>query len=108
MSGAYRGSYQGSALNNFVIRISQDRDAYGVVLLDEIEKADKSVIHALYQVIDKGEWTNKKQYIDEDPGGNQTEVISCRNVIFVMTTNAADSSIRLCSENASSLYRSSG
>lgn len=93
MSGAYRGSYQGSALNNFVVRIAQDPGKFGVVLLDEIEKADKTVIHALYQVIDKGEWTNKKQDLDEDAAGNQTQVVSCRNVIFVMTTNAANNII---------------
>jgi ATP-dependent Clp protease ATP-binding subunit ClpA len=93
MSGAYRGSYQGSALNNFVVRIAQDSGTFGVVLLDEIEKADKTVIHALYQVIDKGEWTNKRQDQDEDAAGNQTQVVSCRNIIFVMTTNAANSII---------------
>jgi AAA domain (Cdc48 subfamily) len=60
MSGAYQGSEEGSALNNFVLRLSQDPMTLGVVLLDKIEKADKSVIHGLYQVIDKGEWTNKK------------------------------------------------
>jgi ATP-dependent Clp protease ATP-binding subunit ClpA len=104
MSGAYRGSYQGSALNNFVVGIAQDSSAFGVVLLDEIEKADKTVIYALYQVIDKGEWTNKRQDQDEDAAGNQTQVISCRNIIFVMTTNAANSVILNYARNKSHVY----
>lgn len=106
MSGAYRGSYQGSALNNFVVTIAQDADAFGVVLLDEIEKAEQSVIHALYQVIDKGEWTNKKQSIDEDAGANQTEVVSCRNVIFVMTTNSANRAILDFAQRRQQVYTS--
>eukprot|EP00550_Attheya_septentrionalis_P010615 CAMPEP_0198306876 /NCGR_PEP_ID=MMETSP1449-20131203/58635_1 /TAXON_ID=420275 /ORGANISM="Attheya septentrionalis, Strain CCMP2084" /LENGTH=656 /DNA_ID=CAMNT_0044009437 /DNA_START=2430 /DNA_END=4400 /DNA_ORIENTATION=- len=89
MSGAYIGSAEGSALNNFISRIASEPESIGVVLLDEIEKAEKCVIHGLYQVLDKGEWTNKRL----EKGAAQTEVISCRNIIFIMTTNAADSLI---------------
>jgi ATP-dependent Clp protease ATP-binding subunit ClpA len=89
MSGAYRGAEQGSALNNFVLRMSLELQAVGIVLLDEIEKASQDVIHALYQVIDKGEWTNKRL----TSCGSQTKVISCQNLIFIMTTNACDSEI---------------
>jgi len=54
MSGAYHGSKQGSALNNFVVRMSSEPRSIGVVLLDEIEKAHQEVITSLYQVLDKG------------------------------------------------------
>ena len=84
-AGAYQGAEQGSALNNFVLSMSLKPEAVGIVLLDEIEKAGQSVIHALYQVIDKGEWTNKKL-----GGRAQTETIPCHNLVFVMTTNACD------------------
>ena len=90
MSGAYQGAYEGSALNNFILRMSQTPDSLGIVLLDEIEKAERDVIHGLYQVIDKGEWTNKKL---EEGKGKQTETVRCDNVIFIMTTNAADALI---------------
>jgi len=89
MSGAFYGSKEGSALNNFVTRMALENESIGVVLLDEIEKAEKSVIHGLYQVLDKGEWTNKCL----EKGRSHTEVVSCRNIIFVMTTNAADNII---------------
>jgi len=86
-AGAYQGAQKGSAFNNFIVRMSQT-DKVGVVLLDEIEKARQDVIHALYQVIDEGEWTNKK--LDMYSEVSQTGVISCRNLIFIFTTNAAD------------------
>ncbi|CAB9498151.1 protein ClpB [Seminavis robusta] len=85
-SGAYQGAQQGSALNNFVLKMSLEPQAVGIVLLDEIEKASQGVIHALYQVIDKGEWTNKRL----GSHGAQTDVIPCQNLIFIMTTNACD------------------
>jgi len=86
-SGYWQGAEQGSSLNNFVHRMSieDNRDSIGVVLLDEIENADRDVIHALYQVLDKGEWTNKKLSHDA-----QSETIPCHNIIFIMTTNACD------------------
>jgi energy-coupling factor transporter ATP-binding protein EcfA2 len=87
LSGAYQGASEGSALNNFVIQMSEKKESLGIVLLDEIEKAKQCVIHGLYQVIDKGEWTNKKL---SEGKGVQTETISCHNIIFIMTTNAAD------------------
>lgn len=86
-AGSYQGAYEGSALNNFVFRMDQEPDARGIVLLDEIEKASEGVIHGLYQVLDKGEWTNKKL---ERGSKAQTETISCSNIIFILTTNAAD------------------
>lgn len=88
MSGAYQGAQQGSALNNFVLNLSANPDAFGIILLDEIEKADSSVIEGLFNVLDKGEWTNKRL---ERGGTSQTFTIPCHNLIFIMTTNAADS-----------------
>lgn len=90
MAGAYQGAKQGSALNNFVLKMSRT-DQVGVVLMDEIEKADQGVIHALYQVIDKGEWTEKKLKACSE--GPQTGIVSCQNLIFVFTTNSADTVI---------------
>ena len=90
MSGAYYGSKEGSALNNFVLRMSKRPESIGIVLLDEIEKAGEDVIHGLYQVIDKAEWTNKKMAMGKD---GHTETVSCFNIIFIMTTNAADKEI---------------
>ena len=56
MSGAYYGSKQGSALNNFVVHMSSEPRSIGVVLLDEIEKAHQEVLTSLYQVLDKGKF----------------------------------------------------
>ena len=75
MSGAYYGSEAGSALNNFIVKMSTEPQSIGIVLLDEVEKAEREVITALYQVFDKGEWTNKRFKSDV-----QTEIISCRNI----------------------------
>jgi len=86
MSGAYQGAEEGSALNNFVQRLSLEPDSLGIVLLDEIEKTSQGVIHALYQVIDKGEWTNKRLISGR---AAQTDVISCHNLIFIMTRTRA-------------------
>lgn len=101
MSGAYKGSEEGSALNNYIVRRSNEPDTIGVVLLDEIEKADQDVIHGLYQVFDKGEWTNKRL---NDGRAGQTEVVSCANIIFIMTTNAADSFILREAERTENHY----
>ena len=87
MSGAYQGAFEGSTLNNFIVRMSKSK-SIGVVLLDEIDKAQCNVHSGLYQVFDKGEWTNKKLI---DGSGGQTDIVSCRNIIFIMTTNVADS-----------------
>jgi ATP-dependent Clp protease ATP-binding subunit ClpA len=54
-------------------------------------------------VIDKGEWTNKK--LSQGKGG-QTETISCQNILFIMTTNAADRFISDAARSAPQLYTS--
>lgn len=101
MSGAYQGAYEGSALNNFIVRMAEDPETIGIVLLDEIEKARKEVIHGLYQVLDKGEWTNKKLSNGVE---SQTETVSCQNVIFIMTTNAADDLICKAAAKSDAYY----
>mmetsp|Transcript_10167 Transcript_10167/g.25511 ORF Transcript_10167/g.25511 Transcript_10167/m.25511 type:complete len:485 (+) Transcript_10167:807-2261(+) len=105
MSGAYQGAENGSALNNFILRMSGKKQALGVVLLDEIEKAKSNVIHGLYQVLDKGEWTNEKL---TKGSGAQTESIPCHNIIFIMTSNAADHKILEFTSQNKDIYSSSG
>ena len=90
MSGPYQGAFVGSALNNFILDMSEEPKSIGIVLLDELDKAKRDVCSALYQVLDKGEWTNKKLQNDVD---KQTKVISCKNIIFIMTANVADEDI---------------
>lgn len=98
----WQGAEQGSALNNFVLLMSQEPQSIGIVLLDEIEKASKYVITALYQVIDKGELTNKKL-----GNGNQTETIPCHNIIFIMTTNVCDKVITRYAKTSKDAYLAS-
>jgi ATP-dependent Clp protease ATP-binding subunit ClpA len=95
VSGSYQGAKEGSSLNNFVLSISQEPDKIGVVLLDEIDKAPRGVITGLCQVLDKGEWTNKQL---TEGSASQTSVISCRNIIFIMTVNAADRAVVDCAK----------
>lgn len=54
------------------------RRPYGVVLLDEMEKAHPGVQDVFYQAFDKG--------IMKDGQGRD---IDCRNTVFIMTSNAA-------------------
>lgn len=103
MSGPYQGSNEGSSLNNFIVRMSQS-NKIGVVLLDEIDKARSNVHSGLYQVLDKGEWTNKKL---ERGSSDQTTIVNCRNIVFIMTTNLADSLIEDYSKDNLQLYTES-
>ena len=66
--------------------MSSEPQAIGIVLLDE---ASRDVIHAMFQVIDKGKWTNKRL----SSHGSQTDVVSCNNLIFKMKTSACDKDI---------------
>jgi hypothetical protein len=101
MSGAYQGAHEGSTLNNFVVKIGQEPNKIGVVLLDEIDKATTGIITGLYQVLDKGEWTNKQLTTGSE---SQTSTISCRNIIFIMTVNAADRAIVEYAQGHPSVY----
>lgn len=101
LAGAYVGSHEGSALNNFVRSIAQERNKIGVVLLDEIDKAAENVITGLYQVLDKGEWTDKQL---RSRGDSQSSIVPCNNIIFIMTVNAADHAIVRYTKNHEDLY----
>ncbi|KAL3926268.1 MAG: hypothetical protein SGARI_005664 [Bacillariaceae sp.] len=105
LSGGYQGAEQGSALNNFILRKSRDKGSLGIVLLDEIEKAEQEVIHALY-LLDKGEWTDKK--LVTEGSAAQTHVVPCNNIIFVLTTNAATDIIKAYTQEAPALYTAEG
>ncbi|KAL7547982.1 hypothetical protein ACHAWF_011255, partial [Thalassiosira exigua] len=97
------GSQAGSALNNFIVKMSGEPQSVGIVLLDEVEKANRDVITAFYQVFDKGEWTNKRLELDL-----QTEIIPCKNIIFIMTSNACDKHIMQYAESNMDLYIGDG
>lgn len=77
--GACQGAREGSSLNDFVLRISQEPNKIGVVLLDEIDKAKRGVIKGLHQVLGKGEWTNKQL---AEGSGSQTSILSCQNIVL--------------------------
>ena len=68
----YVGHDQGGILTEAV-----NKNPYGIVLLDEIEKAHPDVFNILLQVMDYGNLT--------DSNGRATD---CRNCILIMTTNA--------------------
>ncbi|MGI6216144.1 MAG: ATP-dependent chaperone ClpB [Coriobacteriales bacterium] len=63
------------------------RHPYSVVLLDEIEKAHPDVFNVLLQVFDDGRLTD-----------GQGRVVSFKNTIIIMTSNAASVAIREYSE----------
>ena len=64
------------------------RRPYSVILLDEIEKAHPDVFNVLLQVLDDGRLTD-----------GQGRVVSFRNTIIIMTSNAASVAIREFAEN---------
>lgn len=77
----YVGFGQGGVLTEAI-----RRRPYGVVLLDEIEKAHPGVQDVFYQVFDRG--------MLKDGQGRD---IDCRNCVFVLTSNAATDIIeKLC------------
>lgn len=67
----YRDSDQGGALSEGL-----RRQPYGVVLLDEIEKAHPDVLNVFLGVFDEGRITD-----------NRGRMIDCSNAIFVLTSN---------------------
>lgn len=68
----YIGYGEGGALVNAV-----DKEPFSIVLLDEIEKADKAIYNILLQIFDNG-------FIHDSTGRK----ISFRDTIIVLTTNA--------------------
>lgn len=71
-SPGYIGFEQGGVLTNAV-----KKQPYSIVLLDEIEKADKAIYNLLLQILDNG-------FIKDNSGVS----VDFRNTIIVMTTNA--------------------
>jgi ATP-dependent Clp protease ATP-binding subunit ClpB len=65
------------------------RRPYSVVLLDEVEKADRDVFNILLQVLDDGRITD-----------SQGRVVDFRNTIIVMTSNIGSDHILNVSEDA--------
>lgn len=82
LGGAFQGARAGSALNNF---LKKRDNQIGVVVFDELEKAEKEVRTQLLNIIDKGEFVDK-QLADD----SQSRVVNCRKIIFIFTTNAFD------------------
>jgi len=84
------------ALNKSGLLASKIRDnPYGVLLLDEFEKAAPDVLDLFLQVLDEGFFT--------DALGRQ---VSCRNLIIIATSNAGSSLIWETIKSGSSLYKS--
>lgn len=71
-SPGYIGFEEGGVLTNAV-----KKQPYSIVLLDEIEKADKAIYNLLLQILDNG-------FIKDNSGVS----VDFRNTIIVMTTNA--------------------
>jgi type VI secretion system protein VasG len=64
------------------------RRPYGVILLDEMEKAHPGVQDIFYQVFDKGTMTD-----------GEGRVIDFKNTVIIMTTNAGtDTVMRVCAD----------
>ncbi|WP_299490748.1 type VI secretion system ATPase TssH [uncultured Shewanella sp.] len=84
----YVGYGQGGVLTEAV-----RKKPYGVLLLDEMEKAHSGVHDIFYQIFDKG-------CINDSEGRN----ISFKNILIIMTSNAADKLIsELCSTHSISI-----
>ncbi len=63
------------------------RNPYSVVLFDEIEKSDPSVLNILLQILEEGEMTNSKG-----------KKINFRNTIVILTSNIGTSELDQASE----------
>jgi ATP-dependent Clp protease ATP-binding subunit ClpA len=83
LSGPFQGAEQGSPLNNW---LGRHDNRVGVVLLDEIEKAELKVMQSLLNIVDRGEYCDKQLR----GGGDQTRIVNVSKVIFIATTNAID------------------
>ncbi|MGV2392838.1 UNVERIFIED_CONTAM: AAA family ATPase [Campylobacter lari] len=58
------------------------KNPYTILLLDEIEKADRDVLNILLQILDNGAFTD-----------SHGRLINCRNLIIIMTTNLGSKEI---------------
>jgi DNA polymerase III delta prime subunit len=68
--------YAGQDKKGPIYNYLQERP-YGLILLDEFERAHEAIHDAFMNILDKGLTTNK-----------QDEVIDCRNTIIILTSNA--------------------
>ena len=84
-AGCYKQSEVGSELNNFVVN---HRSRIGVVNLDEFDRLKAEVRDGLFTIFDKGEWIDKKT-----SSAYQTKTLDCKNIVWVLTTNAFDNDI---------------
>jgi len=89
-SGAYLGyigSDKGTELTNF---IESHHGRFGVVVLEEFEKAGSDAREALLHPFESGEWSNKKTH---------TRPFNCSKIIFIMTSNIINREITQTLEN---------
>jgi len=77
----YIGSDKGTELANF---IESHNGKFGVVVLEEFEKAGSDAREALLHPFESGEWSNKKSH---------TKPFKCSKIIFIMTSNLINSEI---------------
>ena len=82
----YVGHEEGGQLTETV-----RRRPYGVILLDEIEKANQDVLNVLLQLLDDGRLTD-----------GQGRIVSFKNTVVIMTSNVASHTIQALAESGSS------
>ena len=91
---------QKTQINELVDELAQKirEEPYGVLLLDEIEKANKDLLHIFLTIFDEG------YFLD-----SHRAKILCNNVIIICTSNAASAFIReLGSDNTHALAEAFG
>ncbi|KAF2277573.1 P-loop containing nucleoside triphosphate hydrolase protein [Westerdykella ornata] len=70
----WRGHEKGSQLNNF---LAENSGLRSVVFLDEFDKTDEKVMHALLVVIEKGEYEDRRH----------NTAVDCSKTIWIIATN---------------------
>ena len=86
-SGAYQGSEEGSALNNFIVAHSGRK---GIVILDEFEKTSYDTQEGFLSVFDTGKYIDKRLLKGR---GDQTRAVDASQLVFFLTTNALDGKV---------------
>ncbi|KKY14723.1 hypothetical protein UCRPC4_g06649 [Phaeomoniella chlamydospora] len=90
----YVGSERGSPLNNFIARHDGERS---IVFLDEFEKTTPEVHQTLLLPFDNGEYQDRRHLTK----------IDCSKTIWILATNALDSTIKsFCGQNKEVLFDS--
>ena len=72
----------GDSLNSGLLTQKVREQSYGVLLLDEIEKADKNLINIFLTIIDEG------YFVD-----GQGKRVDCKNLVIIATSNAHNEDI---------------